>query len=808
MSGTNSPQGGLTRRSFLKTTGLAVGVATISGGLLAGCTATSEDTLPSNSERVKFPTTCMGNCHGFACPMDIYVQEGKVVDLENFVGSDHPDYHAVCQRGYTNIERMYSPERIKYPLRRVGERGAGEWEQITWDEAIDEICEKWQSYQREFGDASVVFAKGTGSFNATMDHVDRLRNCMGATNFLSNYDANGVNSTMKHIANDPLVAIGNEFRNLKFAKRIFCWGCNPSESATIAYHFITEAQQDGAELIIIDPVFTTTASKADKFIPLRPGTDGLLAIGMMQVILREGLQDDECLRMKTVAPFLVKESDGLYLRQSDFGAAEKGSKGDAPLVRGSDGSVGTAGQIASPLIEGTFEVEDIKVTTAYSLLVERIGAWTMDEIVEMTEIPIDTIEWLARKFVDGPSSILTGFGIDHYANGITGYLNMLALLDVSGQMTKPGTGISISDLSLPTAQGVNNAAWIKPAGAKESPALAGAYMYDVIKNGGIGAFRQPLKSAFFYAHNIIGNYPERKTWLEIFDALELVVVADVWMSETCRYADIVLPVTYMWEARDIARPKGNPYLRLIEKAVEPQFEAKSDFDIVNLLAKGMGLGEKFDITIDEFLQNALDNDVARKYGVTWDRLKEEGRLWSYEEGRVYGEPVFFTKTGRSEFYLEGVKPEFDAGKAWDAKERALPYWFPPNEAWHDNELFEKYPLIFTSERSKFKVHTQFTYVESLLELEREPYVKLSRRDAEERGIETGDVIKLYNDRGYVVVKAVLNDGVRPGMLVIDHGWQGDQFIEGHYSDLSNRYVDAAIPGPAWFDCLCEVEKVG
>ncbi|RDB63966.1 dehydrogenase [Gordonibacter sp. 28C] len=814
MSGTDSSQGGLTRRSFLKTTGVVTG-AVAASGICSSLAALSpdrafgaEDGGNSGSARKKVPTTCMGNCHGFACPMDVFVEDGKVVDLQNFVSEDQPDYHAVCLRGYTNIERCYSPERIQYPLRRVGERGSGEFERISWDEAIDEICTKWKSYQKEYGDASVVFAKGSGSFTATMASYDRLRAYMGATNFLNNYDANGVNSTWDHIGYDAFCSTGNEFRNLKFAKKIFCWGCNPSESAIIAYHFISEAQLNGAKLYVIDPNFTTTAGKADKFIPIRPGTDGLLAIGMSKIILRDGLQDEDNLRNKTVAPFLVKESDGKYLRLSDLGKAEAGSKEDKILVYSSEGVAGELDQVSDPVIEGTFEVEGHRVTTAYSLLLERLDEFDLDDIVEKTDIPLETIEWLAAELMDGPSSILTGFGIDHYSNGITGYINMLTLLDISGQMTKLGTGFSVCDMSMPIAQGLNTTAWGTPKDGKKSPQLAGAYLYDVLEDGGIGEFQNQVKSLFLYVHNVIGNYPERKKWLEIFDKLDLVVTVDVWMSETCRYSDIVLPATYMWEARDIARPNANPYLRLMEKAIEPQFEAKSDFDIAALLAKGMGLGDKFELSIDDFLAQSVDNDKARSYGITWERLQKEGRIYAFREDYVYGDEKFYTTTGRSEFYIEDAKPKFDAGFEWDKEYRALPYWFPPREAWYENDLIRKYPLIFTSERSKFKVHTQFTYVDSLLELESEPYIKINDADAKERGIEDGDVVKLHNDRGYVVIKAYLNPGICPGMVVIDHGWQDDQFIEGHYSDLSAAYVDQAIPGPAWFDCLCEVEKVG
>ncbi|GHT77847.1 dehydrogenase [Actinomycetota bacterium] len=804
MSETGVIKKGITRRSFLKTTAAVGGVAALSGTAF-GCSSINTSAKQTAVQEQVFATTCQGNCHGFCCPFDVYVNDGKVVNIKKFIGN--PEFEAVCQRGYSNIERMYSPLRIKAPMRRVGERGAGEWEQITWDEAIEEICSKWKSYRSEFGNGSIIFSRGSGSFNMTTAYWDRLVNYLNASNLAHHYDSNGVYSAFKHLGIDKFSKTGNEFRVVKYAKNIVVWGANPTESATIAFHYISEARENGAQLIVIDPNFTTTAAKADKFITIRPGSDGLLAIGIMQIVAREGLQDNKFLIAKTVAPFLVKESDGKFLRQSDIGQGVAGSKSDLPLVCNKDGVSGSPAEVAEPVIEGSFEINGFKVTTAYSLLLERINLWSLEEICEKTTVPLETIEWLAKRFVDGPTSVVTGYGMDHWVNGITGYTNILSLLDMTGNQAKPGAGLSIVDLSVPIAQGPVTTAIAAPSDAKPGSTLPGAYLYDVIKDGSKGNFKETIKSAYFYCHNIIGNYPDRKNWLEIFDSIEFIVTADIWMSETATYSDLVLPVTFIWESEDIARKEGNPYLRLMEKVVEPQFEAKSDFDIANLLAKGMDLDSKFGMEIDDFLALTLDNDDARSYGITWSRLKEEKRIWAYPD-KLYcqGEAAINTPTGRFEFYQEGIKPMFDYGQNWDVKRESLPYWFPPNEAWYENESIKKYPLTFTSERSKFKVHTMFTYTPMLLEIDPEPYVKVSQEDADARSIQTGDIIKLYNDRGYVVIKAVINPGVRPGVLVIDHGWQGNQFIEGHYSDLSNRIINDAIPGPAWFDTLCEIEK--
>lgn len=806
MSGTSSPQGGLTRRSFLKTTGAVAGTAAV--GTLVGCSQTA-NSAPSEqgSDYQVYSTTCMSNCHGMACPLDVSVRDGKAFNISKFQMKDK-NLQGVCQRGYTNIQRMYSPNRIKYPLRRAGERGADEWEQISWDEAIEEICSKWKSYQKDFGKGSILFSKGTGATsNITTGYVDRLVKYMGASNMPLAYDQAGFfcGTTCLGLAM-PYTYWGTESRDLVNAKNVIVWGANPSEAATISFHHISKARENGAQLIVIDPVLTITAAKADTYIPIRAGSDGLLAIGMMKMIIRDGKQDSDFLKHQCVAPFLVKKSDWTYARLSDIGQAEAGSQDDAILVCGEDGSIGASNQIADPILEGTFDVGGEAVTTAYSLLLERLEEWSYDQIAEMTDIPLDTIEWLAEQYMSGPSMVFSALGIDHWVNGHTGYMNMYALMQVAGQLGKPGTGVTVGDSSVPQAIGPNATAITSPRDAEAGPTILVSEVYDLVFNREPGSEKPELKSMYFWLHNPIGNLPDRKAWLKVFDAMELVVVADTWMSESAHYADIVLPVSFVWELESIASA-GNPYLRLMEAVADPQFESKGDLEIANLLGCGMGMEDKFNMTREEFLEAVLDNDLARSMGVTWERLKKEKRIYSYpDEVPICGKNGYNTATGRAQFFREAPSPALDNGTKWDVKRESLPYWSAPHEAWYQNDLHETYPIVFMSERSKFKAHTQFNDVPMLLEIDPEPYIKISEDDAAARGIQTGDLMRAYNDRGYVVAKAVVNPGMRNGIALIDHGWEESGFIEGHYSDLSSIFSGNVVSNTCFFDCLCEIEK--
>lgn len=803
----------LSRRGFLKTTGVAAGALSLSSLSAMPAMADEESATQAEVEEEVFFQSCMGNCSGWGCPLHVHVRDGKVVNITKPKltmpdGSLCP-YQQVCAKGFTNIERMYSPTRVQYPLKRAEgtDRGAGEWERISWDQAITEITDKWKELQKEFGPASVAFFSGSGSGMATISYTSRLSTLMGAMSIAPAYDNTGMFCQWEHCGFHTHVNGHNEHRDIANSKNIFIWGTNPSEALTTDYHMISEAQAAGTKIICIDPIFTTTAAHADLYVPIRNATDGLLACAMAQIAIRDGFQDDEHLKTMTVAPFLVKE-DGLYLRLSDLGEAEAGSADDRILVW--NGTEPVAFDVATDVVlEGEFEVEGKKVQTAYTILLDRLNQWDLKTISEYTDIPLETIEELAAIYVDGPTMIFTGFGPDHYSNGQTAYDAMWALMDITGMEAKHGAGCCCTDFSTPVAQGVVNVATTDLTDAVPGPTIHAPHFHDLMEEGSLGTLEQAPKSVYIYICNPIGNEPDRLKWLKSFEAMEMIVVSDMFMSETATYADYVLPVAFLFERTDLTGGQ-NPFVKLVDKAVEPQGESKGDFDIITELGRAMGFEDKFTMTEEEFLEACVTNDAAAAAGITWDRLKEEHAIFSYPE-----EPVViglttppYTATGRFEFYHEGIQPMAPyAVTDWDMKKESCWFWEPPLEAWHENPLAEKYPLIFISERPKLKTHTMFNNAPTLLEIDPEPYVKMNPADAEARDIAEGDIVRLFNDRGDVTLKAVINSGCRPGVLVIDHGWEEKNFIAGHYSNLSSCASWPRHAQDNWFDCLCEMEKI-
>lgn len=795
----------LKRRSFLKASAAAVaaGVAMQMPGMLSE--AIAEEGV-DRSEEVITPGTCRGGC-GTGCQMNVHVRDGKIVKTSVRPQSD-PNVTRLCNKGLTHALRVYDTHRIQHPMKRAGERGEGKWEQISWDEALDAIAAKWKEVAEKYGPTANAFLRGSGNISPDSSQYGlRLAAAMGATKLDAAQDR------VFYAAFPPIYGgykgAGGGGRNdiLNFSKHIFMWGLNSAESESQTFHYFLQAQTDrGAEIIVIDPTYTTTASKADRFVPIRPGTDGALALAMAYVLVEEGLVDIEFMLNNTVAPFLVKDEDGKYLRLSDLGLAEAGAEDDVPLVMGEDGVAGPAAEISAPVMNGSFEVEGHAVTTAYDLLLERVMEWTPARASELCDVSEETIRELARILADGPNSVNIGLGLDHVTNGMPTFGAIVSACMLAGQYGTPGNA------SKGSFRGEIAVGWMPyglavPPNSNPGPTFYSPGLLNCMESGKYGEQDINIKTLYIWDHNLFGTQVGGVRWRKFLEDVELLVVADINMTSTAQYADIVLPVCHYFECES-ASGDDTRYVFYSAKAAEPLYESRSDFDIFKDLFKRMDL-EEFDFeTRDDLFNAVFDNDAAKAIGLTWDRVKEEGAVLTLEpDDRVFGqEGVFTTPTGRMEFYHENITLDTDYGQEVDFLKERLPYWEPPMEAWSENPSFEKYPLIFTSERNKYKVHTQYTYVPWLLELEEEPYVMANPADCEARGIADGDYVRLFNDRGTCTLKVMYNNGIRPGMTVIDHGWDQDQFVDGFYCDLLGYNVTPVVANSYYFDTLIEMEK--
>lgn len=795
----------LNRRTFLKASAAAIASSAVlgnSGVFTERAFAQEEDT--GHAPDVVKPGTCRG-C-GAGCQMNVHARDGKIVKVSRRIQAD-PDLTRICNKGLTHALRVYEEGRLKYPMKRVGERGSGEWEQISWDEAITTITDKWKKVAEKYGPAANAFLKGSGNMSPDAHHTLRLRSAMGATLIDPAQDR------VYYAAFPATVGYGSggggagqgDYAN---AKHLILWGANPAEAASQTFHYMLRAkEQYGTKIITIDPNLTTTGSKADIWVPIQPGTDGALALSMINVLVNEGLANEDFLSARTVAPFLVKDSDGKYLRLSDLGKAEPGSLEDKPVVRATDGTVGLPEDVPEPVIKGSYTIDGCDVTTAYSLLIERANEWPPEKASELCDVPVERIKELAHMVVDGSCSFNIGLGLNQITNGYPTYISIISLIMVAGQFGNPGnsgTGF---------IRGAAAASWnpyalevlpdAPPSNTFYAPALL-----NCLDSKKYGDTDINIKTLYVWNHNLFGTEVGGNKWREFLEGVELFAVADVIHNSTTSYADIVLPACHYFECES-ASGDSTPYVFYSAKSAEPLYESKSDFEMSQMFFERMGLQEFGFSTIEEVMAAVFDNPASKALNLSWDRVKEEKAVPTFEfDNRVFGqEGKFNTPTGRLQFYQEKIKTDGgNWGQELDFMKERLPYWEPPQEASMDNPLAKKYPLVFTSERSKFKGHTQFTRIPWFLELENEPYVCANPIEYERRGIADGDYIRLFNDRGHCTLRARYSNGIRPGMVVIDHGWDKDQFVDGFYCDLAGPLLHPVVANSYYFDVLVEMEK--
>lgn len=820
LAAATAPYGAYTRRSFLKGSA-AIAVAAAAPNLVSCAPKPSEEAAPEKPpipqlepvNETIYPGSCRSFCNG-GCSLNLHVRDGKLTHI-SAREMDDPVYKRICQKGYTHPYRVYSSERLTTPLRRVGERGAGEWEQITWDEAISEIAEKWKAITDAYGPGAMAAGGLTGNFggvggNGGTSIYSRFKKATGMSTI-----ANAVDAATKYVCSRMMGAsyfnTANEPKDLANAKTIFIWGANPAVSQMQIMHFITEARQNGATVVTIDPLYNANAALSDKYVPLRAATDGALALGMMNVIVKNGWQDVDFITKHTVGPFLVKPDTHKFLRLSDLGKAEAGSEADVPVVMSADGTFDVPENITNPVIEGSIDVDGLTVTTAYSLLLERIAEWPASRAAEATGVPEAEIEELARLYTSQtPATIHTCFGADHYYNGHWNYSCMVALALITGNVGKSGAGIGVCNAVGTNALNVKAVTDV-PSPVEKTKTIQALRLYDAIVNHTYNDEPCELRGLYIAYVNPVANIADRLKTIEAMKALDLLVVTDMTLSETAEYADYVLPCCHWFECEDImSMMVMHSCLVYQAQALDPLGESKPDFEIIKLLAEALGIGEHFQFTTKEWIEMLLDTDDARDMGLTYDALKEKGtikRIPTDDKPYIFAEDgIFPTPTKRAAFYLEEPKASNDYKPAWDFEKEYLPYWEEALEVGANSPAREKYPLQLISEHSRFRTHVQWYDVEALLEVDAEQLVYISPEDAATYGIASGDKVKVFNDRGYLVAHALVRPNNPPGILSAVKGWTEKQVIDGHLSNLGTVRSNGFCANQPFNDCAVTIEK--
>ena len=810
------------RRSFIKGAA-ALGAA----GALAGCSAQGSNLAETGGpvpETKIFAGACRSQCAN-GCYVNVHVRDGQVVRTTAGKFDDGPEFNRICPKGLSLPARVYSSERLQYPMRRVGERGEGKFERISWDEAIKEITDKWKGYIEEYGPTSIAFFLGSGNTGTLGGPAPegsimaRLLNVMGTSRVLPDRD---IATPMSHTYMFGPGAHGHRAADTVNGDHFIIWAGDTAVSEKQRTHFFLEARDRGADLIVIDIAYRTMAGKADKFIPVHPATDGALALGIIHEVLEQGWEATEFLREFTEAPFLIKD-DGKFLRMSDLGVAPttttdaqgKETTVDPWVVWDEDT------QTAMPYTEATKpalgDVPDINgfhVRTEMDMIREAAEPWTLERASEVTGTSIEDIKYLAHLYTQ-EGNVMTDmkYGLNHYNNGMYTSKCINSLLLITGQMCFPGRGMYTGEGNF--GEGNTQATISMPSASGEKPRGVGATLNwtdfcNIVQTGKKMGKDFPIKSFYAVCTNIVSNQTEQNETIKALKAIEFIVIQEMTMNDTSLYADILLPACHWFETSDLrVRYYGNPYLLWNEKAVEPLYESKPDADIYRLIADAMGYGDFFQFTDDEYLNVLLSTPWGKAHGVTIDKIREKNYLRCEVSGPVaHPNGEFYTPSKRASFYREDPKPDYMMGQELDIeKEKFTLFWEPAREADLDNPIREKYPFSVCCEHMRTRTHTQWYDVDYMKEFEKQPVCRINPEDAAELGIKEGDTIRLYNDRGSVTLLATINPGEQRKALHCPRSFLTREHIDGDLATTTFNDYNQACRNQSYFDCAVAIEKL-
>jgi anaerobic selenocysteine-containing dehydrogenase len=741
-------------------------------------------------------------CHG-GCGVLAHIEGGKLVKIEG--DPDHPwNQGRLCARCLAMTQYAYHPDRLTRPLKRVGERGEGKWHEISWDEAFDLIEEKLGKIREEFGPESVIFSMGTGRDIGPW--ICMLAYAYGSPNVM--FSLSGVACYSPRIA--AVETVQGDYCILDaaqwFPKRyddprykipecIIIWGYNISATCpdNVFGHWIIDLMKKGTEIICIDPRLSWFASRAKKWLQLRPGTDGALAMGFLNVIINEGLYDQEFVEKWTNAPFLVRSETGKLLRASNLVEGEPldnfvvwDTMGKRPAIWDSQ-AVKYRSPDTKPALEGTYEIDlldgkTVPCKTVWDVFYERVNEYPVERVAEITWVPEKDIVDAARFYAKSkPASIHWGVPIDMTpaitptTQAITALWCLTGNLDVPGGNVISRYAFDAVAYALPGAEGV-----IKLESAEADKKRIGADRYgplrkfiwraqtDLVLEQIFTGEPYPIKGMWVQTCNpLAGIGLDPKRWREALKKLDFVAVVDLFMTPTAQYVDVVLPAATFLEKEGV-RTWWIP-LQTINKAMSVD-GCKPDIEINFELAK------RFDPNFRWNTIHELFDDILKASGMTFQQLQEKG--WAFPpEGHPsapyhrYGKgllrrdrkPGFQTPSGKVELYAS-LREEWGL-------EPVAHYEEPPFTPISQPEQAKEYPLILsTGRRSAVYFHAEHRNIPWLRELDPDPVVEIHPDTAKALGIGEGEWVWIENWLGRCKFRAKVTLVVPPWMVMAAHGW--------------------------------------
>ncbi len=752
------------RRSFMKWSSAIGGAAAVAGAL--PLKAVARVNVEKANEKVTKTTwsACLVNC-GSRCALRLHTEDGVITRVETDNTGDENTYgqHQIraCLRGRSIKHRVYNPDRLKYPMKRVGKRGEGRFERITWDEAMDLMADQLKDKIQRFGNDSIFCTYGSGTQGYRTDGrsaILRLLNMIGGNlNYYGNYSWGQIQFALPYTyGSKKPSAYGSYTSEIENSNLLVMFGYNPAETRMSGggeiYDHIQAVQKRGVRTIIIEPRYTDTMlGKEDEWIPIRPGTDAALVEGLAHVLITENLVDQ---------PFLDKFCQGYDEKSLPDSAPKNGHYKAHILGQGPDG-------------------------------VEKTPEWAAD----ITGIPKQRIIQLAREIGTAkPAYIVQGTGIQRQANGEQTSRAIVMLPILTGNIGLPGThtGDMPGNFSYPAPRLPTGSNPVKAAIPffKWTDAITRAQeMTD--KTDGLQnceSLNTAIKFLICYAGNFVNQHSDANRTAEILrdeNLVEFITVIDNHMTASARYADLLLPDVTYFENTEVSSDGYSSgalgALFPMVPAIQPMYECRSAYNFCSSLAERFGKREEYTEgrTHEEWVEYLYAGARIKDPKLpSLEDLRKNGpyKIEAPKEGRIALEgfrkdPVgnaLGTPSGKIEIYstkLEQIVKDWPLPKGDVIT--PLPQYVTTWES-HLDPLAKTFPLQLIGFHTKGRVHSTYHNIPELREAVMDG-VWINPRDAEQRGIKNGDPVRIWNDRGETRVLAKVTPRIIPGVMALGQG---------------------------------------
>ncbi len=756
---------GVSRRSFVKA-GLAAGA--VAGALSAvGCTKepevvddpTKPEVAPDPFEGCQeFYATCPPECQHHN--LKALVKDGKIVKVECGVNNESKP----CMMGMSRVEWLNTDKRLTKPLLRTGEKGSGQFKEITWDEALDLWAEKLRDAIETVGNQGIVADAHAGNFNALAGSVQPafMARIGGGMSLSGSLCCAGMNGATVPVFGRRYYDCRNQFENATY---MIIWGNNPAITMNGYFKRFENMMEKGGKIVCIDPVKSETACKVNEWIPIKPTTDAALALGMLKVIVDEKLTNDAFMKAHTTLPALATKDGKSYLLdpedKTSFAVVDANTM---EIVRHDTEGVDPLLSVADTAFAATY-------ATVYDMVVAEAEPWTPEAVEAETGVPAAKVREIAIDYAKAERGMIIqnmgGFMRVYYGSLAVATQNDLALF--TGHIGGIGNGVS-------DAGGINNI--VKLSAMFTNPAVSGLPTIPRVQfaQNVMNDTPNPVKVFISSRQSPMTQFPNTALLKEALKKIPFVVVIDSLMTSTALYADLVLPCATVFETEDILCNARSHVIQLSEKAVDAPGEAHDDLWIFTKIAEKMGVGEDFAHDNEYFIRKGLEGT-----GYTYEQLKTEHAIDAYPADFIpYKDGNFYTASGKAEVLQE----------SWLAKGiKSVPSYYKAHEVvGGDSGLDAKYPLSVVQRKLNRAVHGTFGGLEMIENATRNyACVMINTQDAAERGIADGDKVVVYNDRGEHKCRAIVTDGIMRGVACAENGWWEQQ-------GGSSSYVTNDTPG--------------